>query len=90
MRLRAIYRICDVWPPTPGTVTRLHWPFQLGYFASSNACAQSELKHSAALGVITSIERRSNMTVLPQDCYFPICLKYRRSGGGWSFFAGMR
>jgi hypothetical protein len=58
--------------------------------ASSNACARSVLKQSAALSVITPIERRSNMTVLPQGCYFPVCLKYRRSGGGWSFLAGIR
>src|ERR1700730_12425500 len=27
------------WPPSPGTTTRVHWPFKLGYFVSSKGCA---------------------------------------------------
>src|SRR5262249_41859151 len=26
----------------------------------------------------------------PAGRYFPVCLKYRRSGGGWPFLAGIR
>src|SRR5215475_3472993 len=50
-------------PPPPGN--RVHWPFQLGYLASSKACAAASVRASAAASAIDPIERLPSMTVLP-------------------------
>src|SRR5262245_55567111 len=49
------------WPPRPGVMIRFHWPFQLGYFASS-ACAAPSVMVSAV--AIAMAELRSGMLFL--------------------------
>jgi len=39
----------------PGTIARRHWPFQSGYFASSNAAAPAIVISSAAASAMTPI-----------------------------------
>src|SRR5580692_8680789 len=39
---------CDGWPGTPPTTNRSHWPFQSGYFGSSDAHALPNVATDAA------------------------------------------
>src|ERR1700722_11189347 len=54
------------WPPRRGLMTS-HWPFQLGYFASSAALAPAVIISAAASATTTAfapVELRSNMKSL--------------------------
>src|SRR6202049_5139768 len=62
------------WPPRRG-LTVSHWPFQLGYFASSAARATPIVSASAAASANAqknaALELRCNMVILPA---LPACL----------------
>src|SRR3954470_5112807 len=53
----------DGCPRTPGTIILTHWPFQLGYFDSSNACAPPIVVSSAAACTRAQNEPRKGMAV---------------------------
>src|SRR5260221_14070073 len=52
------------WPPRRGLMAS-HWPFQLGYFASSAARAPPIVSMSAAANANAPVELRYNMSILP-------------------------
>src|SRR5437763_6187636 len=55
----------DGWPPRPGMMRRIHWPFQSGYFDMSCAQPSVSVTHSAAASASEAIELRKFMTDLP-------------------------
>src|SRR6266853_653038 len=57
---------------------RCHWPFRLGYFASSNACAAVAVS-SATMSAAAPIELRKSMWVLPAFLW-PATRAQRREG----------
>src|SRR5580700_8875957 len=84
------------WLLTPGG--RRHWPAQSGYFDSSNACAApSEKVSAAATASAPKLQRncitfspKQNSSVIGGGRYFRDGRKYFKSGGAWSFLAGIR
>src|SRR5712671_7908105 len=55
------------WPPRRGLMTS-HWPFQLGYFASSAARAPPIVSISAAANANALAELRYDITYPPLRC----------------------
>src|SRR5580700_1317364 len=52
------------WPPSLGLIAS-HWPFQLGYFKPSAACALPTVTISAAASANTPAELAYVMIILP-------------------------
>src|SRR6516165_11341523 len=52
------------WPPRRGLMGS-HWPFQLGYLASSAACAAPMVTTSAAANANAPVELRYDISILP-------------------------
>src|SRR2546423_3686974 len=59
----------EAWPASPRTANRSHWPFRLGYFVSSYACAPPSEVSSIAAIATARIELRRPIGYAPFDVF---------------------